>query len=131
MNTFFQIVSLTWSFTGGQFQNEAIAAGQEFYTASPYFVTTEFEFQAPFSWQKGGEDQVFMGGSLENRFVPHGELSFAPWQDTYTFKSGVRLYGAEFGYEHQCIHPVVVQGEAISSFFKGYDKFYFKIEGKL
>jgi hypothetical protein len=131
MNTFFQIVSLSWSLSGGQLLNEAVAVGDEFSVASPYFVTTEFEFQVPFSWSKGGGDQFFGGGSTENRFLPYGGIYFAPWQDTYTFNTGVRLYGMELGYEHQCIHPVVVQNEALSSFFKGYDKVYFKIEGKL
>jgi len=131
MNTVFQVITLAWSLQGGQYFGNAINDAGVFSTNDNYFFQTEFEFQIPFSWEKGGKNMIFIGAETESQFAPHpGRLQFSPWQDAFTFNAGVRVIGIELGYQHQCIHPVVVQDRPeTSKYFSGFDKIYAKVSG--
>lgn len=132
MNTVFQVLTLAWSLQGGQYFNNAINDAGVFSTNDNYFLQTSFEFQVPFSWTKGDNNHFFIGSSTENQFakLEMNDWTFSPWQDTFTFSTGMRFEDFEIGFQHQCIHPIVFsQNEQTSQYLASFDKAYIKVSG--
>lgn len=130
MGTIFQVLTLAWSLQGGVYGTNATQLYSSREVSSPFFIDTEFEIQLPFSFQKGGRDIFFIGAETESQFFPLSKIiGFQPWQDTYKFNAGIRFWGIEIAYQHECIHPVVTSGENGSYYFAAYDKISAKIAG--
>jgi len=130
MNSIFQVITLVWTLQGGQYTTNAIELGSFYTSNAPYFFETSFEFQIPLNWKKGDMDNFFIGADTESQFFQDkSQIGFYPWQDRYRFNAGIRVFGAEFGYQHQCTHPVVTTLLKASEYFDGYDKIYVKVVG--
>lgn len=132
MNSIFQVLTLAWSLQGGQYFNNAVNDAGVFSTNNNYFFTTQFEFQVPLSWIKGDANNFFIGAETENQFFPNPKapLNFVPWQDTYQFNSGIRFYGVELGYQHECSHPLWISLlENHSQYSSNHEKVYIIIHG--
>lgn len=131
MNTVFQVLTLAWSLQGGQYITNSMADENSFSVNSPYFVTTSFEIQIPFSWTKGDPNGIFIGANTETQFFKNpDQLGFDPWQDNFKINAGIRFIGIEFGVEHECIHPITADyRKENSKYFAAYDKLYGKISG--
>lgn len=76
------------------------AGGAIFSTPQPSFQTT-LGVEATFA------DHVFVGGSTEAWMSPDGESTFNPFEGFYIFSAGLRGWGFEVGYRHECDHPIV------------------------
>ena len=132
MQSIFQVLTLLWSLNGGQYFNDNLNLNGEFQGGNPYFVDTKVELQVPLSWQKGDESNLFIGADTESQFFKSAEFwGFAPWQDSYIFSAGIRAFGLEVGFQHECVHPVLSQGVDASQLFASYDKVYLKLQGKM
>jgi len=132
MSSIFQVITLVWSLSGGQYLTNATVYDEYFSSNSNFFVETSFEFQLPFNLVKGGEDMFFIGSSTENQFMKSDiTWGMIPRQDTFIFSTGVRFLGFELGFNHMCLHPVNDFNTDSYVFFSGYDKVYLKIDGKI
>jgi len=132
MNTIFQVLTLAYTLQGGQYFNNAMNDAGVFTTNNNYFIQTSFEFQVPFSWTKGDKNNLFIGSETENQFFPSSNdpFNFSPWQDTFRFNAGLRFFGVEFEYQHECVHPIVFdQSVDHGHLSSNYDKIYLKLTG--
>ena len=132
MNSIFQLLTLAWTLQGGQYITDQFNISGTFVSKSPFFLDAKFEIQLPISFEKGDKNNIFIGSETESQFFKDSDqLGFDPWQDTYRFNVGARWMGMELGYQHECIHPVLVENIPPSTYFAGYDKVYFKVSGEL
>jgi len=132
MSSIFQVITLAWSLSGGQYLSNATVYDEYFSRNSNFFVETSFELQIPLSLIKGGEDVLFIGASTENQFMKSGiSWGMIPRQDTFIFSTGIRAFGFELGFDHMCLHPIEDYNTESSKFFSGYDKLYVSVSGNL
>lgn len=70
------------------------------------------------------DNHLFVGGSVETWEVVGVEL-FNPWESIYTFSAGLRGWGFEAGWRHECDH-VVTSNAALPmlGFITGQDQLY-------
>lgn len=132
MNSVFQVLTMVWTLQGGQYFDNAINDAGVFSTNNNYFIETAFEFQLPISLVKGDRNNLFIGALTENQFFPNPgrQINFNPWQDTYRFNAGIRFFGVELGYQHECVHPVVFsQNYVVSRYNSSYDRLHIKVSG--
>ncbi len=130
MNSIFQVLTLAWSLQGGQYFNNAVNDNGVFTTNNNYFIQTSFELRVPMSWTKGAVNNFFIGADTENQFakLQTADWTFSPWQDTYKFNLGIRFFETEFGFQHECTHPIVFsQAKKPSQYIASYDKIYIKV----
>jgi len=132
MSSIFQVITLAWSLSGGQYLTNATAYEDYFINSNDYFAKIDFQLQIPMSFVKGDGNMVFVGASVDNRFIKAPSFwGMAPRYDEYIFNAGIRFFEIEIGFEHMCFHPVMVSSLPTDRYFMGYDKVYFEITGKL
>jgi len=132
MSSIFQVITLAWSLSGGQYLTNATAYENYFFESSNYFVDIDFELQIPISLVKGGTEMFYIGSSIENQFIKAPKFwGMAPRYDEYIFNAGVRFFELEIGFEHMCFHPVMVSSLPTTKYFSSYDKIYISIDGKM
>jgi hypothetical protein len=138
MNSIFQVLTLSWSLSGGVLPDMAVApsASQTFKIGPQMFAEYAFELSCPiFSGRKNDADGIFLGTEIRNQFVKaSGSSMFDPLQDTYTFSAGVRWDELTVGFDHSCTHSIenLIQGQIASqTLFGAMDRVYVKLAGKI
>jgi len=110
MNSIFQVLTLSWSLSGGMLPGVAATDTTEatYHYSAMFFAEYGFEFSYPiFSGNKDDNNGLYLGTSLRNEFLKSTSgFQMAPMQDTYTFSSGVRWEELTIGFEHVCTHSV-------------------------
>jgi hypothetical protein len=79
------------------------------------------------------DNHLFVGGSVETWESPNGQGFFNPSETFYVFSAGLRGWGFEVGYRHECGHPVVswTDFQIGQGFLSNKDEFYLSYSGKL
>ena len=132
MNTIFQVLTLAWTLSGGQYVNEALNDQGVFSVSNSSFLDLSMEVQIPLSMHKGDDNYAFVGGTNEVQQNYEGGTSLTPYRETYDAEAGVRAFGVELGYKHECVHPVYSTGSGLSTQINSsFDKFYIKVTGKI
>jgi hypothetical protein len=113
----------TLSYNGQMFTGDHYAG---FVMPSPGFQTTlGVELQ-------GLDNHLFVGGSVETWESLYGVI-IAPSESLYIFNAGIRGWGFEIGYRHECDHPMIstVDDRASQGFLAKRDEIYLSYTGKL
>jgi hypothetical protein len=82
---------------------------------------------------QGFDDHLFVGGSVQTWESPNGNDLFSPSEAFYIFNAGLRGWGFEVGYRHECDHPIVTTWDerASSGLSIVRDEIYLSFTGKL
>jgi hypothetical protein len=95
--------------------------------APSYQTTLGFEIQ-------GIDNHLFVGGSVQTWESPDGTGLFIPSEAFYIFSAGLRGWGFELGYRHECDHPIINEWGGTrpdSGLQINQDEFYLSFTGKL
>jgi len=95
-------------------------------------MTTPGTFETTFGTEaQMFDNHVFVGGSVETWESFNGEL-FTPTESFYDFSVGLRGWGFELGWKHECVH-LTIEGWAVpnSGFISNRNELYLSYTGKL
>jgi hypothetical protein len=115
----------TLSYTGETFDAHDIAM----FTASENSFQTTLGVEAQLF-----DNHVFVGGSVETWESALDLTNFAPSEAFYTFSAGLRAWGFELGFRHECDHPILSRWDGSLSpqwFGVMKDEFYLSFCGAL
>ena len=80
------------------------------------------------------DNHIFAGFSEETWMHPEGTFTFTPDENFYSISAGLRGWGFEIGYRHECDHPIVSWFGDIAphqGFIGNTDTFYLSYTGHL
>jgi hypothetical protein len=79
------------------------------------------------------DNHAFAGASVETWETHAGSVSFAPSEAFYIFNAGLRAWGFELGWRHECDHPVSSNwgGGVPQGMLSMRDEFYISYTGKI
>jgi hypothetical protein len=77
------------------------------------------------------KNHLFIGGNVQTWEYRGNTGYFNPWESLYTFNAGFRFKGFEFGFRHECDHPVVVADISTTGFFGSKEEVYISYKGEI
>ena len=78
------------------------------------------------------DDHAFIGGSVQTWESQIDLVNFAPSEGIYTFSAGLRGWGFEIGYRHECDHAIMdtwAHSYPTQGFLVMRDEFYVSYSG--
>jgi len=138
MNSIFQVLTLSWSLSGGMLPGMTASVGyaDAQLTGPIYYAEYGFELSYPvFSGLKTDQSGLYLGTQFRNEFEHAKDQSgMASLQDTYTISGGLRWNELTIGFEHTCTHSVETfdYSQIVSTkLFGDMDKLFVKLSGKI
>jgi hypothetical protein len=80
------------------------------------------------------DNHLFVGGSVETWESPNGRGFFFPSEGFYIFSAGLRGWGFELGFRHECDHPIINEwgnSPPEQGLGANRDEFYLNFTGRL
>jgi hypothetical protein len=98
---------------------------------APVYQTPDLNFETTLGIEALVLDHLFVGGSVQMWESPSVRF-FDPSEGLYIFEAGLRGWGFEFGFRHECDH-VILNAFTIPSqaFWANKDEFYVSYTGHL
>ena len=102
------------------------------FVSDPVHFSTPNSFQSTLGIEALIAEHVFVGGSVQTYEKMTVDTPFSPWESLYSFKAGLRGWGFEIGYRHECDH-LVLEGFATlyDGFWQNRDELYVSYTGHL